>query len=374
MQKIWLKNYPPGVPAEIDPGAIHSLKDMIEKSCAQFADRVAFIQMNRSLRYRELAELSGRFGAWLQQKAALKRGDRIAIMLPNVLQYPIAMVGALRAGFTVVNTNPLYTARELEHQLQDSGAVAIVVLENFAHVLQEVLPRTSVRHVLVTTVGDMLGFPLSLIVNYVVRHRRKQVPPWRIEGAYDFKTELDASRGLKLSPVDLGPDDLAFLQYTGGTTGVAKGAELTHRNICANVLQSEPWIGSALPSGQPDVLITPIPLYHIFALTVNCMLFMRLGWTNVLITNPRDFPAFVAQLKKHPFAYISGVNTLFNALLHTPGFAQRGLQSSQGHGCRCHGLASCRCSALEGRHRQFHHARLGAYRDLTGSLHQSSTG
>ena len=320
MQKIWLKNYPPGVPAEIDPGAIRSLKDMIEKSCVQFADRVAFIQMNRSLRYRELAELSGRFGAWLQQKAALKRGDRIAIMLPNVLQYPIAMVGALRAGFTVVNTNPLYTARELEHQLQDSGAVAIVVLENFAHVLQEVLPRTSVRHVLVTAVGDMLGFPLSLIVNYVVRHRRKQVPPWRIEGAYDFKTELDASRGLKLSPVDLGPDDLAFLQYTGGTTGVAKGAELTHRNICANVLQSEPWIGSALPSGQPDVLITPIPLYHIFALTVNCMLFMRLGWTNVLITNPRDFPAFVAQLKKHPFAYISGVNTLFNALLHTPGF------------------------------------------------------
>jgi long-chain acyl-CoA synthetase len=320
MQKIWLKNYPPGVPAEIDPNEIRSLRDMIESSCAQFADRTAFVQMNRSLKYRELEELSRRFGAWLQHKAGLKRGDRVAIMLPNVLQYPIAMLGALRAGLTVVNTNPLYTARELEHQLHDSGAVAIVILENFAHLLQEVLPRTNVRHVLVTAVGDMLGFPLSLIVNYVVRHRRKQVPSWHIDGAHDFKAELEAAQGLTLDAIELNHADLAFLQYTGGTTGVAKGAELTHRNICANVLQSQAWIGSALPGGQPDVLITPIPLYHIFALTVNCMLFLRLGWTNVLITNPRDFPAFVAQLKKHRFAYISGVNTLFNALLHTPGF------------------------------------------------------
>jgi long-chain acyl-CoA synthetase len=322
MQKIWLKNYPPGVPADIDPDKLRSLREMIESSCAAFADRTAFVQMSRALSYRELDELSSRFGAWLQQRAGLKRGDRIAIMLPNVLQYPIAMLGALRAGFTVVNTNPLYTARELEHQLHDSGAVAIVILENFAHVLQEVLPRTNVRHVLVTAVGDMLGFPLSWIVNFVVRHRRKQVPHWHIDGARDFKSELEAARALKLSPVELNHDDVAFLQYTGGTTGVAKGAVLTHRNICANVLQSEAWIGPAFARGTScdDVLITPIPLYHIFALTVNCMLFLRLGWTNVLITNPRDFPDFVAQLKKHRFAYISGVNTLFNALLHTPGF------------------------------------------------------
>lgn len=322
MQKIWLKNYPPGVPAEIDPNAIRSLREMVEKSCAAYADRSAYVQMNHSLGYRELDELSRRFGAWLQHSAGLKRGDRLAIMLPNVLQYPIAMFGALRAGLTIVNTNPLYTPRELEHQLNDSGAEAIVVLENFAHVVQEVLPRTRIRRVLVTAVGDMLGFPTSWIVNFVVRHGRKQVPPWRIEGALDFKSELNSAESLQLNPVELGHEDIAFLQYTGGTTGVAKGAVLTHGNICANVLQAEAWISSGLAASADHtrILVTPIPLYHIFALTANCMVFLRLGWQNVLITNPRDFPRFVAELKKHPFAYISGVNTLFNALLHTPGF------------------------------------------------------
>jgi long-chain acyl-CoA synthetase len=360
MQKIWLKNYPPGVPAEIDPNEIRSLRDMIESSCAQFADRTAFVQMNRSLKYRELEELSRRFGAWLQHKAGLKRGDRVAIMLPNVLQYPIAMLGALRAGLTVVNTNPLYTARELEHQLHDSGAVVIIILENFAHVLQEVLPRTSVRHVLVTAVGDMLGFPLSLIVNYVVRHRRKQVPSWDIDGAHDFKAELEAAQGLTLDAVELNHADLAFLQYTGGTTGVAKGAELTHRNICANVLQSQAWIGSALPGGEPDVLITPIPLYHIFALTVNCMLFLRLGVRGAA----QEASICLHQRREH---------TIQRVAAHAR-IRDRGFQPSEDNRCRCDGGAGRGCTAMEGRNGESHHAGVGSHRDLTGGVHQSAAG
>ncbi|MGH8219206.1 MAG: AMP-binding protein [Steroidobacteraceae bacterium] len=321
MGKIWLKSYPAGVPAEIDPAAIASVREMAESSFAAFADRPAFTQMGATLTYRELDERSRALGAWLQKKAGLARGDRLAIMLPNVLQYPIAMLGALRAGLTVVNTNPLYTPRELEHQLVDSGAAAIVVLENFAHVLEEVLPRTQLRTVLVTAVGDLLGAPKSWIVNAVVRYVRKQVRPWRIAGAFDFRNALHEGRRFELEKVTLGHDDVAFLQYTGGTTGVAKGAMLTHGNICANVMQAEAWVRPFLnDAAGGGTVVTAIPLYHIFALTANCLVFMRLGWRDVLIVNPRDLKAFVAELRKYPFAVLNGVNTLFNALLHTPGF------------------------------------------------------
>jgi len=241
-------------------------------------------------------------------------------MMPNVLQYPVALYGVLRAGMVVVNTNPLYTARELEHQLKDSGAKVIVIVENFAHVLQEILPRTGLKKVLITRVGDLLGFPRGSIVNFVLRHVRKQIPPWNMPGASTFKSALGGGLGLKLEPVVLGPGDIAFLQYTGGTTGVAKAAVLTHRNMVANVLQANAWIEPALAKRPAGTVITALPLYHIFSLTANALLFLRLGAHNVLITNPRDFPAFVAELKKFKFFFISGVNTLFNALLHTPGF------------------------------------------------------
>jgi long-chain acyl-CoA synthetase len=322
MERIWLKSYLPGMATDIDPAALRSLKQMAERSFEKFPERSAYIQMGCHLSYGQLERQSRGFGAWLQNVAGLKRGERIAIMLPNVLQYPIAMFGALRAGLTVVNTNPLYTAPELEHQLQDSGCTAIVVLENFAHVLEAVLPRTAVRHVITTSVGELLGFPKSAIVDFVIRRVRKQVPAWNIAGAVDFSAVLAAGRGHALQDLDLTHDDIAFLQYTGGTTGVAKGAVLTHGNICANLLQASAWIEPFLPSTGTGTqyVITPIPLYHIFALTANCMLFMRLGWSNVLITNPRDFKAFVAELRRYPFAFLSGVNTLFNALLHTSGF------------------------------------------------------
>ncbi len=319
MDRIWLKSYPPGVPAQIDPGKLRSLRDLIEHSCAQHARSVAYVQLGRSLTYRDLERLSRHFAAWLQKSAGLTKGDRFAIMLPNVLQYPIAMFGALRSGLVVVNTNPLYTPAELEHQLNDSGATAILVLENFAHVVAKVLPRTKLRHVLVTAAGDFLGFPKSALVNFVVRHRRKQVPPWHIDRVVDFKSVISLGKRLRFEPVQIEPEDLAYLQYTGGTTGVAKGAMLTHGNICANIQQAEAWVGPQF-AHTPATLVTPIPLYHIFALTANCLLFVRLGWKNVLIINPRDFPAVIRELKQHPFDFITGVNTLFNALLHTPGF------------------------------------------------------
>jgi len=322
MERIWLKSYLPGMATDIDPRVLPSLKHMAEQSFVAFRDRAAYIQMGRRLSYGELDRKSRDFAAWLQTVAGLKRGDRLAIMLPNVLQYPIAMFAALRAGITVVNTNPLYTAPELEHQLRDSGCLAIVVLENFAHVLEAVLPRTQVRHVVTTSVGELLGFPKAEVVNFVVRRVNKQVPRWNIPVAIGFGAALAAGRRHPLAAVDLTHEDIAFLQYTGGTTGVAKGAVLTHGNICANVLQASAWIDPFLPRAADEAryLITPIPLYHIFALTANCMLFLRLGWSNVLITNPRDFPRFVAELKRYPFAYLSGVNTLFNALLHTSSF------------------------------------------------------
>lgn len=321
MQKLWLRNYPTGVPEEINPAEYRSLAHVLEESCTRFGERAAYTSMGRSISYADYDRLARDFAAWLQQVAHLQKGDRIAIMLPNVLQYPIALYGALLAGLTVVNTNPLYTARELEHQLSDSGARAIVILENFAHTLEQVIGHTQVEQVIMTGVGDQLGWPKSSIVNLVVRHVRKQVPEWNLPGAIRFNAVIGQGSFLTLSPVRLDHDDIAFLQYTGGTTGVAKGAMLTHRNMVANLLQAGAWIGSAARRGQ-DTIITALPLYHIFALTANWLVWVRYGANNVLIVNPRDFPAFVKELKAHRFSYISGVNTLFNALLHTPGFAK----------------------------------------------------
>jgi long-chain acyl-CoA synthetase len=320
MDKVWLKSYPPGVPAEVDPSQLRSLKELVEKTCAEHADRVAYVQMDTELTYRQIDELSRTFAAWLQ-RAGFAKGDRFAIMLPNTLQYPIALFGALRAGLIVVNTNPLYTAPELEHQLSDSGATGILVLENFAHIVEKVLPRTLLKHVLVTAAGDFLRLPKSLIVNYVVRRVRKQVPAWNIPRAVPFKAAVAEGRKLPLAAVEVGPQDLAFLQYTGGTTGVAKGAMLSHGNVATNVLQAEAWLGTRLREfTNGGVVITAIPLYHIFALQANCLLFARLGWKNVLIINPRDLTALVRDMTKYPPNYITGVNTLFNALLHAPGF------------------------------------------------------
>jgi long-chain acyl-CoA synthetase len=320
VDRSWLNHYPPGVPADIDPDQYSSLKVMVEEAMITYARQPAFTNMGATLTYAQLDALSLAFAAWLQKKSGLVRGDRVALMMPNILQYPIALFGALRAGMVVVNTNPLYTPRELEHQLVDSGAKAIVIVENFVHVLQQVLPHTQLKQVVVTGVGDLLGMPKGALVNFVLRHVRKQVPPWSIPGHIRFKNALGSGLGKKLDPVELGHDDLAFLQYTGGTTGVAKAAELTHRNMVANLLQCLAWIRPALQSSGQRIVITALPMYHIFALTANCLAFLPLGTQNILITNPRDFPAFVKELKKYRFNFLSGVNTLFNALLHTPGF------------------------------------------------------
>lgn len=319
MNKAWLKNYPPGVPAQINPNEYRSLTALLDASCARFAELAAYSSLGRTISYTDYDRLSRDFAAWLQQTAKLKRGDRIAIMLPNVLQYPIALYGALRAGLTVVNTNPLYTARELQHQLADAGARAIVILESFAHTLEQVIKQTGIEQVIVSGVGDRLGWPKSSLVNLVVRHVRKQVSPWNLPGALRFNAALEQGAFLPFEPVATDHDDIAFLQYTGGTTGVAKGAMLTHRNMVANVLQAAAWIGTAARPGK-DTIITALPLYHIFALTANWLVFIKFGAHNVLIANPRDFAAFVKELRAHRFSYISGVNTLFNALLHTPGF------------------------------------------------------
>ena len=323
MNKSWLKNYPPGVPAQINPDEYGSLLELIDASCTRFADHDAYTSMGRTITYAEYRSLARDFAAWLQNTAKLRRGDRIALMLPNVLQYPIALYGALQAGLTIVNTNPLYTARELEHQLSDSGAKAIVVLENFAHILQHVVAGTAVESVITTQVGDQLSWPKSHLVNFVLKRVRKQVPHWDLPQSVQFNSTLAQGRYLPFEPVPLNHQDIAFLQYTGGTTGVAKGAMLTHRNMVANVLQSVAWLGSTPQMGK-DVIITPLPLYHIFGLTANWLVFQKHGAQNVLIVNPRDFPAFVKELRNYKFSFISGVNTLFNALLHTPGFDQVG--------------------------------------------------
>jgi long-chain acyl-CoA synthetase len=320
MEKIWLRNYPAGVPADINPDEIASLQALIERSCEKFADRPACTLMDRTLTYADLDRLSRQFAAYLQKVAGLKKGDRLAIMLPNILQYPVALAAAFRAGLTVVNTNPLYTPRELEHQLKDSGAKAILILENFAHTLEEVRAATGIETVIVTGIGDLFAFPKSLLVNFVLRHVKKQVPEYSLPGSVGFTEALSKGKYENLEPVKLGHDDIAFLQYTGGTTGVSKGAVLTHRNMVANVLQTEAWMGPTLrdQTGQM-VLIGALPLYHIFSLQ-GCLTFLRLGAHNILIANPRDFAGFVKELGKYPFTFFAGVNTLFNALLNTPGF------------------------------------------------------
>jgi len=320
LERSWLKQYPPGVPADIDPGRYPTLREIFEEACAAHRHSPAFTNLGATLSYAQLDELSRAFAAWLQKKSGLSVGDRVALMMPNILQYPVALFGVLRAGMVVVNTNPLYTARELEHQLTDSGAKAIVIVENFMHVLQQVLPHTGLKHVLTTRIGDLLGMPRGFMVNFVLKVVRKQIPPWRMPGAVTFKSVLAGGLGLKLAAVPLNGESIAFLQYTGGTTGVAKAAVLTHRNMVANVLQAQAWVNPSLKIGERPIVITALPLYHIFALTSNCLGFLGLGARNVLITNPRDMKAFVAELKRYKFNFISGVNTLFNTLLNTPGF------------------------------------------------------
>jgi long-chain acyl-CoA synthetase len=325
MERIWLQQYPEGVPADVDVTAYASLKDILEKSCGRFADLPAYGNMGVSITYRELDALSRDFGAWLQNTAGLKKGDRVAIMLPNLLQYPVALFGALRAGMTVVNTNPLYTARELEHQLKDSGASAIVVLENFAHTLEEVVGRTAVKTVVTTQIGDLFPGFKRMLTNLVVKHVKKMVPAWNLPQAIAFNDVLEEGRGQSLADVPLTPDDLAFLQYTGGTTGVAKGAMLTHRNLVANLQQVSPWIARNLADGKETALI-PLPLYHVFALTVN-LVFMKIGAHIILVTNPRDIPALIHLLKKTPITAMIGVNTLYNALLNAPVFSEVNVRS-----------------------------------------------
>jgi long-chain acyl-CoA synthetase len=324
MDKIWLKNYPPGVPTDIDPTKYASLVALLEESFAKFRARRAFVCMDKSISYGELDDMSRDFAAYLQH-TGLKFGDRVAVMMPNVLQYPVATAGILRAGMTVVNVNPLYTPRELEHQLNDSGAEAIVILENFATTLEKVIRNTRVKHVILANMGDLLGFPKGAIVNLVVRKVKKMVPAYSLPGAVQFKAALGAGKGEPLNPRAIGPDDVAFLQYTGGTTGVSKGATLLHRNIVANVLQNDAWLQPAL-SKEPKVdqllIVTALPLYHIFALTACFLLAMRAGGACLLIPNPRDIPGFVKELLKYKPNMFPAVNTLYNALLNHPDFGK----------------------------------------------------
>ena len=351
MEKIWLKNYPPGVPAEVNPEEYPSLKHLFEEAFRKHVTKPAFTNLGRTLSYAETEELSRRFGAWLQKEAGLRKGDRIAIMMPNLLQYPIALIGALRAGLTVVNTNPLYTPRELEHQLKDSGAQVILIYEGACATLQEVVARTPVRKVITTGIGDMLGFPKGLITNLVVRHVKKMVPARSLPGSLRFNDELSKGASLTLDPVEVGPQDVAFLQYTGGTTGVAKGAVLTHRNLVGNTIQIVSWMPELERIDGP-VVITALPLYHIFALTTNCLVFTYVGGQNVLITNPRDMKAFVEELGKVRFTFITGVNTLYNGLMNTPGFDKldfSSLKIALAGGMALQGAVSERWRQLTGR-------------------------
>jgi long-chain acyl-CoA synthetase len=318
-ERPWLQSYPKGIPAEIDPGRYRSVAALLTECCERFRHRPAFVNLGRSITYDDLDRLSAAFARYLLEDLGLAKGDRVAVMLPNVLQYPVVIMAVLRAGLTLVNTNPLYTARELKHQLADSGAAAIVVLENFAHTLAEVIGETPCRHVVVTALGDMLGFPKSAIANFVVRRVKKLVPPWSIAGAVAFNDALRRGARGKLKEPEIGGEDIAFLQYTGGTTGVAKGAMLTHRNMVANMLQALAWIGPNMKEGE-EVVVTALPLYHIFALTANFLVFARVGGYNHLITNPRDMPGFVKAIKNIGFTALTGVNTLFAGLLNTPGF------------------------------------------------------
>ena len=319
VDRPWLKNYPDGMPHEIDPDRYPSIVAVLDEACQKFGDRTAFINFGKGLTFREVDTLSRQFAAYLLGELKLKKGDRVALMMPNILQYPVAILGVLRAGLTVVNTNPMYTARELRHQLTDSGASAILVLDNFGHTVAEVIGSASLKQVITTGVGDLLGFPKGPLTNFVLKYIRKAVPDFSIEGAIRFREALRLGAGHSLPEVTTRPDDIAFLQYTGGTTGVAKGAMLTHRNLVANMEQASTVFSLVAREGE-EVVVTALPLYHIFALTVNYLIFSKFGATNLLITNPRDMPGFVKELASVPFSVITGVNTLFNGLLNTPGF------------------------------------------------------
>ena len=321
MDKPWLARYPEAVPAEIDLSTYNSILDIFDESLEAYSDRDAYMNFGKSLSFEKWGRESRDFAAYLQS-LGLQKGDRIALMLPNILQYPVAIMGALRAGLVVVNTNPMYTPRELRHQLTDSGARAIVIIENFANVLEKVRDEVPVEHVITTRIGDMLGFPKGTLINFVLKHVKKAVPAFNLPGAVSFSEALREGSRHQLLQVENSLDDIAFLQYTGGTTGVAKGAMLTHRNLVANMLQAKAWIGSADLGDDVEYVVSALPLYHIFALTANCLAFMAMGGVNVLITNPRDAEGFVKELGKIPFSFFPGVNTLFNMLLNTPGFAE----------------------------------------------------
>jgi long-chain acyl-CoA synthetase len=353
MDKIWLKSYPPGVPAEIDPDQYGSLVQLLEESFQKYAANNAFVCMDKFLTYGELDQMSKRLAAWLQSRG-MQKGARVAVMMPNVLQYPVALAAILRAGYTVVNVNPLYTPRELEHQLKDSGSEAIIVLENFAHTVQQVLSRTQVRHVVVASMGELLGGAKGMVVNFVVRNIKKMVPEFSIPHMVPFKDALAQGAKMPFQAPQLKSSDVAFLQYTGGTTGVSKGATLTHRNVIANVLQTEAW---SLPAmSQPPVVDFPtivcaLPLYHIFALTACALWGMRVGALNILIPNPRDIPGFVKELAKYKINMLPAVNTLYNALVNHPDFAHvdfSGLKVSNGGGMAVQQAVNDKWKAITG--------------------------
>jgi long-chain acyl-CoA synthetase len=319
MEHSWFDHYEEGIPKEINPDEYASITDLLETTFEKYGEKEAFYCMGTSYTYNELDILSKKFAAYLQHTLKLEKGAKVALMMPNILQYPVALFGILRAGMTAVNVNPLYTARELEHQLKDSESQAIIIFENSCHTLQEILTHTEIKHVLVTGIGDLLSFPKNLIVNFAIKHVKKMIPAWSIPNAKNFKTELFDSVGSRYEKPQISHSDIAFLQYTGGTTGVSKGAILTQRNILANVTQAKTWIQKHTVEGG-ETIITPLPLYHIFSLTANCLVFGTLGAKNILIPNPRDMPGFVKELKKHKFTAFTGVNTLFIGLLNTPGF------------------------------------------------------
>ncbi|MDN6073256.1 MAG: AMP-binding protein, partial [Enterobacterales bacterium] len=352
MEKVWLKRYPADVPAEIDPDQYTSLVEMFEQSVARFADQPAFINMGQVMTFRKLEERSRAFAAYLQNELGLKKGDRVALMMPNLLQYPIALFGVLRAGMVVVNVNPLYTPRELEHQLNDSGASAIVIVSNFAHTLEKVVFNTQVKHVILTRMGDQLSAAKGTLVNFVVKYIKRLVPKYNLPDAISFRSALQRGRRQQYIKPDITNNDLAFLQYTGGTTGVAKGAMLTHRNMQANLIQSRAAYGPLLNEGH-ELVVTALPLYHIFALTVNCLLFIEMGGCNLMITNPRDIPAVVKELSRYPFTALTGVNTLFNALLNNEDFRELDfstLRLSVGGGMSVQRSVAEKWEKLTGRH------------------------
>ena len=321
MEKVWIKSYPANIPAEVPTPPFKSVRDLFEQAFEKYPDNAAYTNMGRTLSYAELDRLSMQFACYLQKTLGLTRGERVAIMLPNILQYPVAMCGIFRAGLVVVNVNPLYTARELEHQLKDSGAKCIIILENFAHILEDVITKTEVTHVVTTGVGDLLSFPKSFLTNFALRYIKKSVPAYRLDNSISFRQALRAGAGLALDEVDIGYADIAYLQYTGGTTGVSKGAMLSHRNMVYNVQQSIVWQADAYEGVHPILAVTALPLYHIFSLQGNCLTVMAQGGENLLITNPRDFEGFAKEIARHQFNLFTGVNTMFAALMDTPSFS-----------------------------------------------------